>query len=85
MKAVMKIVVAAASITGATVPAAAQPAAPGFYFGAPSVAVTVGPRHYYRAARYVWVIITTAIFRLIRGHQVAQDPCPLSARSGHHA
>jgi hypothetical protein len=54
MKTVMNIVVAAASITGATVPAAAQPAAPGFYFGAPSVAVTVGPRHYYRAARYVW-------------------------------
>ena len=55
MKAVMKIVVAAASsIAGATVPAAAQPAAAGFYFGAPGVAVTVGPRPYYRAARYVW-------------------------------
>ena len=54
MKAMMKAVVAAAGIAGATVPAAAQPIGAGFYFGAPSVAVTVGPRSYYRGARYVW-------------------------------
>ena len=54
MKAVMKTVVAVASIAGVTMPAAAQPVAAGFYFGAPSVAVTVGPRPYYRGARYVW-------------------------------
>ena len=76
MNAVMKIMVAAASIiAGATVPAAAQPAAAGFYFGAPSVAVTVGPRPYYRAARYVWGHYHYGYFQA-NPHWVAYAPRP---------
>jgi hypothetical protein len=55
MKTVMKILIAAAIVTGATAPAAAQPAAAaGFFFAVPSVPVIGGPRRYYRGERYIW-------------------------------
>jgi len=55
MKTVMKVLITAAIVAGATAPAAAQPAAAaGFFFAVPSVPVVVQPRPYYRGERYIW-------------------------------